>query len=157
MCAAEAADPKKALPQATKQVFWRITGFYVLALFIVGLIVPSDDLNLLNASGANTKYSPFVIAINLAGIKGLPSVFNAVITISVLSVANSCAFGSTRTMQALALRGMAPKFLAYVDKAGRPLPCAIIQVLFGLLAFINEATAGTTFFDWLLALSGIAK
>jgi amino acid transporter len=64
--------------------------------------VPSDNEDLLNASGANTKYSPFVIAIQLAGVKGLPSVFNVVITIAVLSVANSCTFGSTRTFQALA-------------------------------------------------------
>lgn len=157
LCAAEAANPVKALPQATKQVFWRITFFYVLSLFIVGLIVPSDNLNLLNATGAHTKYSPFVIAINLAGIKVLPSIFNVVITISVLSVANSCTFASTRTMQALAMRGMAPRFLSYVDKAGRPLPCVLIQLLFGLLAFVNEATAGTTFFNWLLALSGLAN
>ncbi|KAL1305340.1 hypothetical protein AAFC00_002238 [Neodothiora populina] len=157
LCAAEAANPKKALPQATKQVFWRITFFYVVCLFMVGLVVPSDNENLLNASGANTKYSPFVIAINLAGIKALPSIFNVVITLSVLSVANSCAFASTRTMQALALRGMAPKFLMYIDKSGRPLPCIIIQLLFGLLAFVNEATAGTTFFSWLLALSGLAN
>lgn len=157
LCAAEAANPKKAIPAATRQVFWRITFFYVVGLFILGLVVPSDDPNLLNASGANTKYSPFVIAINLAGIKGLPSVFNAVITISVLSVANSCSFGSTRTLQALALRGMAPKIFAYVDKAGRPIPCIILQLVFGLLAFINEATAGTTFFTWLLSLSGLAN
>lgn len=82
---------------------------------------------------------------------------NAVITISVLSVANSCTFGSTRTMQALASRGMGPKFLAYVDKHGRPIWCVAIQLAFGLLAFANEASKnGSTFFNWLLALSGIA-
>lgn len=121
LAAAEAANPLKSIPQATKQVFWRLSFFYVVSLFILGLIVPADNENLLNASGANTKYSPFVIAIKLAGIKVLPSIFNAIITISVISVANSCTFGSTRTMQALAERGMGPKFLAYVDSKGRPL------------------------------------
>lgn len=125
---------------------------------MVGLIVPSDSEFLLNASGANTKASPFVVAIKMAGIKGLPSVFNIVITLAVLSVANSCAFGSTRTMQALAARGMGPKFLAYVDKRGRPLWCVVIQLVFGLLAFANEATEnGPEFFYWLLALSGLAN
>ena len=94
----------------------------------------------------------------MAGIKGLPSVFNIVITLAVLSVANSCAFGSTRTMQALAAQGMGPKFLAYVDKRGRPLWCVILQLVFGLLAFANEAKdSGPTFFYWLLALSGLAN
>ena len=123
---------------------------------MVGLIVPSDSPDLLNSSGANTKASPFVLAIQYAGVKGLPSVFNAVITISVLSVANACTFGSTRTIQALAARDMAPQFLAYVDKKGRPIFCVILQILFGLLAFIGEASNEGTVFDWLLSLSGLS-
>lgn len=156
LAAAEAADPRKSLPKATKQVFWRIATFYVLSLFIVGLILPSDNEQLLGSSGANTKASPFVLAIQLAGVKGLPSVFNAVITISVLSVANSCTYGSTRTMQALGVRGMGPKFLTYIDKKGRPLWCVAIQIAFGLLAFVGEASSGSTVFTWLLSLSGLS-
>lgn len=123
---------------------------------MVGLILPSNDPSLLGSSGSDTKASPFVLAIQMAGVSGLPSVFNAVITISVLSVANSCTFGSTRTMQALAARGMGPKFLMYIDSKGRPLWCVVIQLIFGLLAFVNEATAGSTFFSWLLSLSGLS-
>ena len=158
LAAAETANPIKAIPRATRQVFWRISFFYVVNLFILGLIVPSDSDVLLGSSGANTKASPFVLAITLAGIKALPSIFNAVITISVLSVANSATYASTRTIQALALNGMAPKFLAYVDKKGRPIPTIILQLIFGLLAFANEATsAGSVLFGWLLALSGLAN
>ena len=123
---------------------------------MIGLILPSNDPNLLGSSGANTKASPFVLAIQMAGVSGLPSVFNAVITISVLSVANSCTFGSTRTMQALASRGMGPKFIMHIDSKGRPIWCIIIQLLFGLLAFVNEADAGDDFFTWLLSLSGLS-
>ncbi|KAK7893966.1 hypothetical protein LTR67_006667 [Exophiala xenobiotica] len=157
LAAAEAADPRKSLPKATKQVFWRIAGFYVISLLIMGLIVPNSSPDLLNSSGANTKASPFVLAIQYAGVKGLPSVFNAVITISVMSVANSCTYGSTRTMQALAQGGMGPKWLAYIDKKGRPVWPVIIQMAFGLLAFINEATTGPTVFNWLLALTGLSS
>ena len=156
LAAAEAADPRKSLPTATKQVFWRITTFYVVSLFIVGLIVPSDSQDLLGSSGSDTKASPFVLAIQLAGVKGLPSVFNAVITISVISVANSCTYGSTRTMQALAVRKMGPGFLKYIDKKGRPVWCIVVQILFGLLAFIGEANNSQTVFTWLLSLSGLS-
>ncbi|KIX02624.1 uncharacterized protein Z518_08566 [Rhinocladiella mackenziei CBS 650.93] len=156
LAAAEAADPHRSLPKATRQVFWRIATFYVLSLFIVGLIVPSDSPDLLGASGANTKASPFVLAIKYAGVKGLPSVMNAVITISVISVANSCTYGSSRTMQALAARGMGPRFLMYVDKQGRPLWCIVIQLLFGCLAYIGEANASDTIFTWLLSLSALS-
>lgn len=50
---------------------------------------------------------------------------------------------------------MAPKFLAYVDRKGRPTMVIILQLLFGFLAYINLAKDGGTIFDWLLALSGI--
>lgn len=156
LAAAESATPRKSIPAASKQVFWRIAIFYVINLFIVGIILPYNDDRLLGASGANTKASPFVLAIQDAGIKVLPSIFNAVITISVLSVANSCTFGSTRTMQAMAERGHAPKFLTYIDSKGRPLWCVLIQLAFGLLAYIGESPKGGTVFDWLLALSGLA-
>jgi len=156
LAAAEAENPRKSIPQATKQVFWRISFFYVVSLFLLGLIVPYTNENLINATGANSKYSPYVIAIRLAGIKGLPSVFNVIITVSVISVANSCAFGSTRTMQALAERGMGPKFLAYVDSHGRPIWGVVIQLLFGLLAFIGESNRQGVVFNWLLALSGLS-
>ncbi|KAJ5606478.1 amino-acid permease [Penicillium lagena] len=157
LAAAEAANPAKSLPKATKQVFWRIMLFYVLGTFIVGLIVPYNANYLLGSSGANTKASPFVVSIQNAGIKGLPSVMNAVITLSVISVANSATYGSSRTIQAMAQRGMAPKFFAKVDKAGRPVWCLALQIAFGFLAFINEASnTGGIIFDWLLALSGIS-
>ncbi|CAD0095227.1 unnamed protein product [Aureobasidium vineae] len=52
---------------------------------------------------------------------------------------------------------MAPKFLAYVDKKGRPLNVIILQLLFGCLAFINLAgESGGNIFNWLLALSGLS-
>ena len=158
LAAAEAADPVREIPKATKQVFWRITFFYVVNLFILGLILPASSDELLNSSGANTKASPFVLAIKLAGVKGLPSVFNAVITVAVISVANSATYASTRTIQAMAAQGMAPKFLAYVDKKGRPIPTIILQLVFALIAFVNEApSTGSQIFNWLLALSGIAN
>ncbi len=156
LAAAESANPRKAIPTASKQVFWRIAFFYIVNLFIVGLILPADDKRLLGSSGANTKASPFVLAIEDAGIQVLPSIMNAVITVAVISVANSCTFGSTRTMQALAEQGMAPKFLAYIDKQGRPLWCVLIQLVFGLLAYVGLAADGPTVFNWLLAISGLS-
>lgn len=157
LAAAEAVDPGKALPKASKQVFWRISFFYVLTLFIIGLILPSDDKRLLGSSGADTKASPFVLSIQEAGIKGLPSVFNAVISVAVISVANASSFASTRTMQALAANKMGPKFLAYIDKQGRPVNCVILHLCFGLLAFATEAKDGHTVFIWLLSFTGLSS
>lgn len=51
---------------------------------------------------------------------------------------------------------MGPKFLAYIDKSGRPLWSVVIQMAFGLLAFIALASSGSVVFTWLLALSGLS-
>src|SRR5882757_9878562 len=37
LAAAETANPRKSLPSAIKQVFWRIAIFYIVALLLVGL------------------------------------------------------------------------------------------------------------------------
>ncbi|RMZ70683.1 amino-acid permease [Pyrenophora seminiperda CCB06] len=155
LAAAETDNPRKEIPKAAKQVIYRIILFYVVNLALVGLVVPVNNEALNGSAGASSLHSPFVIAIQLAGIKVLPSIFNAVILIAVMSVANACTFGSTRTMQALAANGMGPKFTAYIDKQGRPVVVVVIQLLFGLLAYINLAPNGGDIFTWLLSLSGI--
>jgi amino acid transporter len=104
LAAAETQNPTKEIPRASKQVVWRIFIFYIVNLFLVGLIVPANS-PLYADEGGSSRTSPFVIAIKLAGIKVLPSIFNAVILIAVMSVANSCTYGSTRTIQALAANG----------------------------------------------------
>jgi len=151
LAAAEADNPRKTIPKATKQVFWRISLFYVLSLLLLGIIVPSDNAGLSSASGANTKYSPFVLAFQLANINVLPSIFNAVITLSVISVANSCSYGSTRTIQALCAQGMGPALGARIDSKGRPWFALIVSLAFGFLAYVNIAPQGDDIFTWLVS------
>jgi len=156
LAAAEAANPRKTLPKATKQVFWRILFFYVTSLLLIGFIVPYTNPNLLNES-SDAAASPFVIAMELGQIQVLPSIFNAVILISVLSVGNSSTYGSSRTMSALADIGQAPKILGYVDRRGRPIVSLIIALLFGGLAYIGLSTSSAVIFNWLLAISGLSQ
>ncbi|GAB1207600.1 hypothetical protein APSETT445_006324 [Aspergillus pseudonomiae] len=162
LAAAETKHPQKSLPTATKQVLWRVTIFYIVNLLIVGLNVPYNSPQLLgsddaaSSAGVNTNASPFVLAIQDAGIHVLPSIINAVVLIASLSVANSSTFASTRTLQALAADGGAPSFFAYIDKAGRPLAPIALQVLFGFLAYLQFASSGLTVFNWLLAIAGVS-
>lgn len=52
---------------------------------------------------------------------------------------------------------MGPKIGAKVDKHGRPYVALIVALLFGLLAYINEAPQGGQIFNWLLSLSGLSN
>jgi yeast amino acid transporter len=157
LAAAETANPRKALPTACKQVFWRITIFYIVCLTIVGLLIPYDDPRLLKSGSANSAASPFVISIKNAGIEVLPSIMNAVILIAVLSVGNSSIFGSSRTLAALAEQGQAPNWLRYVDRKGRPLTAIGIASALGFLAYVADSNAQGTVLEWLLAASGLSS
>lgn len=156
LAAAETENPRKILPRATKQVFWRILLFYVISLLLVGFIVPYDHPDLLNGS-SKAASSPFVIAIKLGGIKVLPDLFNGVILVAILSVGNSSTYGSSRTIAALAHIGQAPKIFGYIDRKGRPMAALALALVFGLLAYINLAATGPTIFNWLLAISGLSS
>jgi amino acid transporter len=157
LAAAETANPRKSLPTAMKQVFWRITLFYITALTLVGLLVPYDDNKLTEGGNeADAKASPFVIAIEAAGIQVLPDVMNAVILIAVLSVGNSAVFGSSRTIAAMANMNQAPKILAYIDRKGRPLMAILVAAVAGLISYLADIKGQDTVIDWLLALSGLS-
>lgn len=157
LAAAESKNPRKDLPSATKQVFWRITLFYIISLLLVGLLVPYDEPRLLGSSSVDATASPFVIAINNAGISGLPSVMNTVILISVLSVGNSSIYACSRTLAALAAQGQAPKILGYIDRKGRPLAGIALTSFVGLLCFLAASDKHTEAFNWMLALSGLSS
>ncbi|KAF1945517.1 amino-acid permease inda1 [Clathrospora elynae] len=155
LAAAETKNPLQSLPGAVRQVFWRITLFYVLGLFFVGLLVKSDDPRLIGGSG-DTNTSPFVIAGKDAGLVGFDSFMNIVILISVVSIGVSGVYGGSRTLTALADQGYAPKIFNYVDRAGRPLYSVAFVLMWGPLAFMNLASTGATIFNWFVALSGLA-
>lgn len=158
LAAAETANPRKSMPKAAKQVFWRITLFYIVSLTLVGLLVDHTDKRLTGGSSSyDAKASPFVISINNAGIKALPSIFNVVILIAVLSVGNSSTFGCSRTLVSLGEQGFAPKIFAYIDKKGRPIVATGISLAFGLLCFLAASKHENDVFNWMLALSGLSS
>ena len=157
LTSAETENPRKTLPSATKQVFWRITLFYLISLILVGLLVPYNDPRLLGSGSSDAAASPFVIAIRNAGISGLPSVMNAVILIAVLSVANSAVFACSRTIASLADQGYAPKVCGYIDRRGRPMVGIAISFLVGLLCYLAASPKHGVAFAWMMAISGLSS
>lgn len=158
LAAAETANPRKSLPTAIKQVFWRITLFYIVSLTLVGLLVPYTEARLLQEGASNAAASPFVIAIQNAGIDVLPSIMNGVIMIAVLSVGNSSIYGSSRTLAALAEQGQAPRIFAYIDRRGRPMAGITLASALGLLGYFSvDSTVEGPAFSWMLALSGLSS
>lgn len=148
-------NPRIVLPKAIKQVFYRIIIFYMLTLTLVGFLVPSNSSELIGAS-SDSLASPFVIAIRNGGIKALPSIFNAVVLISLLSIGNASVYGFSRTVVALGEQGLAPSIFAYIDREGRPLVGFLICAIVGLLSFVAASPVQSTVLAWLLALAGLS-
>ncbi|CAO1628397.1 unnamed protein product [Sympodiomycopsis kandeliae] len=157
LAAAETANPRKAIPKASKQIFWRVFIFFFLSLLVITFIVPCNDERLTGGSSDyDANASPFVIALVIGQIKILPSIINAVILISALSVGNASVYASSRSLAALAQSGQAPKMFAYIDREGRPLIATIACLSFGALAYIIYASSQTDVFYWLLSIAGLS-
>ncbi|RSH87806.1 uncharacterized protein EHS24_000323 [Apiotrichum porosum] len=154
LAAAETPNPRKTIPTAVKQTFWRVTMVYIVCLTIIGLAIPYDDPRLYNGTGASA--SPFVILMVKAGIHGIDHLVNVTILIAVLSIGLSAVYAGSRMLTAIAETGYAPSCFTYIDKAGRPLWSLVAICAFGPIAYVNCADVGGAVFDWLLALSGLS-
>lgn len=53
--------------------------------------------------------------------------------------------------------GQAPRFLAYIDRKGRPLKAIGVAAAFGFLAYLAASNKDTEVFTWLQALSGLSS
>ncbi|CAH6720248.1 S-adenosylmethionine permease Sam3p [[Candida] jaroonii] len=158
LAAAETENTRKALPRAIKQVFWRICVFYFLTAIVIGCLVPYTDERLLSAtSSQDISASPFVIAINNAGIKVVPHIMNAVILVAVVSVGNSSVYGCSRTIASLAAQKLLPSFVGYVDREGRPLVAIMITNAFGLLGFLVVSEDEDEVFSWFFSVCSLSS
>ena len=155
LASAETQQPQRVLPKAVRQVFIRLILFFMLSLLFVGLLVPYNDPMLLGRLNVNST-SPFVIAIKRAEIYALPSIFNACILFTVVSVGNSAVYGCSRTIHSLAEQGFLPRKFAYLDRKGRPLMALATSAVFGLLCFLSAYKEQGEVFAWLLSVSGLA-
>ncbi|KAJ5758986.1 hypothetical protein N7520_006142 [Penicillium odoratum] len=155
IAAGETENPQKTVPSAIRKTFVRIGLFFVLTIFFIGLVVPSNNKRLASGTTSGAS-SPMVIAADLAGISVLPSLINAVLLTVVLSAANSNVYSGSRVLTGLALEGFAPKFFAKVTKKGVPYYSVAFTAAFGLLGFMNVSNNAVTVFNWLVNLSSVA-
>lgn len=153
VAAGESEDPARNIPRAVRQVFWRILLFYILAIFVIGMLIPFTNESL--ASG-DVTLSPFTLIFERAGFAFAASAMNAVILTSVLSAGNSGMYASTRMLWNLAKEGKAPKFLAKVDQRGVPVNALILTAAVGMIAFFASLFGDGAVYLWLLNASGMS-
>jgi amino acid transporter len=150
VAAGETVNPRKNVPKAVKRLFWRILVFYVLGSLAISVLVPSDNKEL-------GSVSPWVIAIQHANIRVLPSVLNAVILTSASSSANAFLFVGSRYLFGLAQNKQAPRVFLKCTNRGIPIYGVGFTALWSSLAYMTVSASAATAFQWFLNIGTVAS
>jgi len=150
----EAENPRKTIPKAIRRTFYRILVFYIGGVFVIGLVVPSNNntLFIANKSKTGAAASPFVVATTLVGIRVLNHIINASILLFVLSAANSDLYIASRTLYGLAVERKAPRIFTRVNRLGVPWPSLILCTCFCAIVFLNVHSSSAKVFGWFVNL-----
>lgn len=158
MCSAEAVQPRRSVPRATKSVVLRLAVFFGLGILSMGVLVPYNDPALIEATstGVGADASAFVVGMKRVGIRYLPDIFNFMVLTSALSCTNGFAYIATRVLHSLASRGEAPAIFARTTKRGVPIYAFGLVVGILCLSYMQVSTNSAKVFGWFINLSSVA-
>jgi amino acid transporter len=154
----EAQNPRKAVPRAVKLTFFRIVFFYLMLVFLLGLVVPYNNPRLQSTieaqkSKISAEVSPFVIAAQLAGMNdAVANIINACLLVFTVSAANSDLYIATRTLYSLSVEGSAPKIFSRTTDRGVPIYALGLSSACCLVAFVSAAVAAFKVFQNFISL-----
>ncbi|KAL9015625.1 MAG: hypothetical protein Q9185_006982 [Variospora sp. 1 TL-2023] len=148
--AGEAKRPMRDLPIAARYMYLLPISFYLVAILLVGLNVNYLDPRIYHShvsyyNGARLEgiqtaaRSPFVIAVENAGIRALPGFLDACFIFSALTAANTALYVSSRTLFTLAQRSTIRSIrstLGRTNNGHTPLAAITVSFLPGALAFL---------------------
>ncbi len=147
LAAGESIDPGRMIPNAIRNVTFRILFIYIIPIFCLVLIFPWQKANLEN--------SVFAEALNYYGLRWAGGVASFVTLTATLSCSNSGVYGIVRSLQALASHGMAPKKLAKLNHHAVPQNAGIVTLVFiWILLFLSYFFGQTMLYIALLLVSG---
>ncbi|KAI0539115.1 amino acid permease/ SLC12A domain-containing protein [Xylaria digitata] len=155
LTAAESKDPKRDLPSAIRQTFWRILIIFIGLVFFAGIIVPYNSSELLTGT-SKTALSPWTIALVNAGWGGAGNLLNVVMITAQFSSVNSAIYVASRSLVALASQARAPRFFSKTSKNGIPVRAIVFSNTLGLIALLNVASSPGKVFGYLISISGAA-
>lgn len=147
LAAGESIDPARMIPNAIRNVTFRILFIYIIPVFCLVLIFPWQKANLVN--------SVFSDALNFYGLKWAGSVTSFVTLTATLSCSNSGVYGIIRSLNALARNGMAPRPLAKLNRRAVPQNAGIVTLIsIWILLIAGYFMGQTTLYIALLLVSG---
>lgn len=147
LAAGESINPARMIPNAIRNVTFRILFIYIIPVFCLVLIFPWQKANLAN--------SVFSDALNFYGLKWAGAVTSFVTLTATLSCSNSGVYGIVRSLNALARNGMAPHKLAKLNRQAVPQNAGIVTLIsIWILLIAGYFMGQTTLYIALLLVSG---
>ncbi len=147
LAAGESIDPARMIPNAIRNVTFRILLIYIIPVFCLVLIFPWQKANLVN--------SVFSDALNFYGLKWAGAVTSFVTLTATLSCSNSGVYGIIRSLNALARNGMAPRPLAKLNQRAVPQNAGIVTLIaIWILLIAGHFMGQSTLYIALLLVSG---
>lgn len=147
IAAGEATNPEQAVKTAFKGTFARLLIFYLLALSLIVMLVPWQELI------KEGSTSPFVSVMKNVGIPFADSILNFIVIVAALSAMNSMLYIATRMMFSLSRANEAPQIFGKVKSNGVPLNALALSsagiAVAALVYILNPETA----FPVMIALS----
>ncbi|KAK6453722.1 uncharacterized protein RJT20DRAFT_100808 [Scheffersomyces xylosifermentans] len=143
----ESINPRTSIYIAAKRIIYRTCTLYFIAVFVLSLILSSKNPKIVSPTG-NAAGSPWVIAIQGAGIKVLPHIINAIVLTSAFSAANLSLVQGSRYLFALAAKKHAPAVFLKTNKRGLPYWGLIFSAAFIPLSYMSCSSSSSTVFDW---------
>lgn len=154
--AAEIKNPAKIDSAA----LWTVVILSVLYIGSIALL-----LCLIPWNQVNTSTSPFVSALDKAGIRWFGAIFNGVILVAAFSVMAGALYSANQVLYSLGTNREAPRFVTKVSRRGTELGafcvtvgCIAITLTVSLLLpanvynFLVSASSFFTFFNWFVIL-----
>jgi AAT family amino acid transporter len=159
--AGEAQDPARSIPRAMRTMVLRLIVFYLLAITVMLMMTPWDQL----AASRGVSGSPFVRAFGAIGIPYAAGLMNAVVVSAALSSANSNLYSTIRMLFSLSRSGYLPPWMSAASSSGVPrgavgvasvgmavaVLLAIVSPDVAFLALFGTAVAGMLFI-WIVIL-----
>ena len=147
LAAGESIDPAKMIPNAIRNVTFRILFIYIIPVFCLVLIFPWQKAGIHN--------SVFADALHFYGLNWAGAVASFVTLTATLSCSNSGVYGIVRSLHALARNGMAPKKLAKLNRYAVPQNAGIATLIsIWILLLVSYFFGQTKLYIALLLVSG---
>lgn len=149
LAAGESKHPERSIPQAVKNVVWRIVALYLVPMLLLVAIYPWDK--------ASLEKSAFSAALASYGLEWAGGIFSFVILTAAISCSNSGLYGCSRALYALSRENMAPAWLSKLNEKGVPQNATMMSIFacwLGVIAYTIDTSE--TIYTYLLALSGFS-